>query len=107
GPEGGGLRDALDRQDTLEHDLVPALDHVGGLELDDRELLCGEEVGGAQVRVSVLVAGVDAGCVDLGRNVRWLAVVVDFSLNGEILEATAYGGDAHMADCELNAAVRR
>src|SRR5512146_1500144 len=68
--EGDGLGDALQRQVALEHEALLGRLDAGGDEGHRRVLLHLEEVGAADVSVALLLAGVDRGQVNRGRDTR-------------------------------------
>src|SRR5690606_7456205 len=105
GLEGDGLGDAADGQLALDLVAVALRGDGGGLEAHLGVVLDVEEVGAAQVLVTAVVAGGDAGGVDLGGDVGGDAALVDGDVDVELLEAAAHGGEAHVLDGELYAAV--
>src|SRR5207248_3216902 len=98
---------AVQRQLSDHAEAVPAarLD-AGAGEGDGRVLLDVEEVGRAQVRVALGVAGGNRGRVDLGPDGRAARVVGDVQDSAaDAGEAALDGGDHHVADAELDQAV--
>src|SRR5690606_35246268 len=96
--------DAVEREVARDDVVVTVGTHVGGGEGGDGELLGVEEVGGADVRVTVGVLGVDGLDVDLGVH-GCGAVLGDGDGAGEVLEAATHLADDEVADGEAHVRV--
>jgi hypothetical protein len=92
--------------DDLEAILVQRTDLLRG-ELDAREALDVEEVGGAQVVVALRLLGVHAGRLDVAVGPGGGEIIADLERALERAEVAAHGRDTEMANRELDARVGR
>ena len=100
------LGDTLEGEVTVEHIVITVGTYRGGDERGGRELLGVEEVGGLEVGVALLVAGVDRVDVDGGGDRRG-AVLGDGDGTFETVERAADLAHHQMADREVDRGMHR
>src|SRR3954452_10929764 len=99
--------DALDRQLALDGPVGAVGLHRGGAEEHGRVVLDVEEVSRADVRVALLLTGVDGAELDTGLDRGLGGVLGGDDLALEVAEVAADLADHHVADGEADGRVRR
>src|SRR3954462_4255430 len=102
-----GPRDALDGQLALDGPVGAVGLHRGGPEDHGRVVLDVEEVSRADVRVTLLLTGVDGAELDAGLDRGVGRVLGGDDLALEVAEVAADLADHHVADGEADGRVRR
>src|SRR5262249_34955116 len=101
------LRDPVDDEVT-GHAAIVSLEllHLGALEAERRKPLDVEEIGGAQMRIALWFAGIDAGRLDPERYFRRLRVLL-VEVNGSLPagKCAAHLRHHHVANREVNSRV--